>query len=148
MGEAEEIKAFIKNAKEQLTDAEISLQEKRYHLSFLCSALSAENVTSALIIALGKRTSKRHHNWLILTNLTTEVNPKIKPTIQEISKKLHEIEPHIPKLLRYPFRYKERWITPPEYYTEKMAKEALETAKQILKLTLKCLKILKTTPRR
>jgi len=143
MGETEEIKAYVRNAKEQLIDAEISLREKRYHLSFLCSALSAENTTSALIIALGRRTSKRHHNWLILQNLTTEANQKTKKTIQEIAKKLHEIEPHIPKLLRYPFRYKEKWITPPEYYTEEQAKEALEKAKHIQKLTLKCLKTLK-----
>lgn len=143
MAETEEIKAFVKNAKEQLIDAEIGLREKRYHLSFLCSALSAENVTSSLIIALGRRTSKRHRNWLILGNFSAEVNQRIKPIIQEISKKLHDIEPHIPKLLRYPLRYNETWITPPEYYTEKMAKEALEKAKDILKLTLKCLKMLK-----
>lgn len=145
MAETEEINAFLKNAEEQLVDAQISLREKRYHLSFLCSALSAENATSALLIALGRRTSKRHNNWMILGSLASEVEEKIRATIQEISKELHEIEPHIPKILRYPFKYKERWLIPPEYYTHKMAEEALQKAKHILKLTVKCLKKLKTT---
>ncbi|TET63907.1 HEPN domain-containing protein [Candidatus Bathyarchaeota archaeon] len=143
MAETEEIKAFVKNAKEQLIDAKISLREKRYHLSFLCSALSAENVTSALIITLGRRASKRHNNWMILGSLASDVNEEMKTTIQEISIKLHEIEPHIPKLLRYPFRYRERWLIPPEYYTNEMAEEALGKAKHILKLTSTCLKKLK-----
>lgn len=145
MAETDEIKAFIKNAKEQLIDAEVSMHGKRYHLSFLCSALSAENVTSALIIALGRRTSKKHNNWMILGNMASEVDEKLKPTIREISMKLHEIEPHIPKLLRYPFRFKEKWLIPPEYYTKKMAEEALRKAKHILELTLECLKELKIT---
>jgi len=143
MAETEEIKAFIKNAKEQLIDAEVSLRGKRYHLSFLCSALSAENVTSALIVALGRRTSKKHNNWMILGSIAADVNEKMKATVREISIKLHEIEPHIPKLLRYPFRFRERWLIPPEYYTSEMAEEALQKAKHILKLTLECLKELK-----
>lgn len=145
MAETEEIKAFIRNAEEQLIDAEVSLRGERCHLSFLCSALSAENVTSALIIALGRRTSKRHNNWMILGSQVKDVDEKLKATIQEISMKLHEIEPHIPKLLRYPFHYKEKWLIPPEYYTSEMAEEALRNAKQILKLTLRCLKKLKIT---
>jgi AbiV family abortive infection protein len=143
MAETEEIKAFIKNAKEQLIDAEVSLSGKRYHLSFLCSALSAENVTSALIIALGRRTSKKHNNWMTLGRASADVNETMKATVREISVELHEIEPHIPKLLRYPFRFRERWLIPPEYYTSEMAEEALQKAKHILKLTLECLKKLK-----
>lgn len=143
MGETGEIAAFIKNAEEQLLDAQVSLDGKRYHLSFLCSALSAENATSALILAFGRRTSKKHNNWMILGGITADVNEKVKAIILEISKKLHEIEPHIPKLLRYPFRFKERWLIPPEYYTREMAEEALSKAKHILKLTLKCLGKLK-----
>jgi HEPN domain-containing protein len=143
MAETEEIKAFIKNAKEQLIDAEVSLSGKRYHLSFLCSALSAENATSALIIALGRRTSKRHNNWMVLGSIVADVNEEMKATVREISIKLHEIETHIPKLLRYPLRFRERWMIPPEYYTSEMAEEALRKAKHILKLTLGCLKELK-----
>ncbi|MEM2959404.1 MAG: HEPN domain-containing protein [Candidatus Jordarchaeaceae archaeon] len=143
MGEAGEIKAFIGNAKELIIDAEVSLRSERYHLSFLCSALSAENATSALIIALGRRTSKKHNNWMILGNIAKEVNGKLKKTLQEISKKLHEIEPQIPKILRYPFRIGEEWLIPPEYYTRKMAEEALQKAKDILNLTLKILEELK-----
>ena len=137
MAENEEIKAFIKNAKEQMIDAEISLREKRHHLSFLCSSLSAENATSGLIIALGGRTSKKHNNWMILQRLVSE--NEMKPKILKISKMLHEIEPHIPKLLRYPFRYNQKWIIPTEYYTKEMAQQALEKAKQILKITQECL---------
>ena len=143
MAETEEIKAFVKNSKEQLIDAEISLREKRYHLSFLCSALSAENVTSALIIALGRRTSKKHNNWMILGRIAADVNEKMKANIREISKELHEIETHIPKILRYPFRFRERWLIPAEYYTCEMAEEALRKTKHILKLTLECLEQLK-----
>jgi len=145
MAEIGEIRAFIKNAKEQLIDAQISLREKRYHLSFLCSALSAENATSALIIALGRRTSKKHNNWMVLGSIATDADEKMKATVREISIQLHEIEPHIPKLLRYPFRYRERWLIPPEYYTSEMGEEALGKAEHILKLTLKCLKELKIT---
>ncbi|MHA1263426.1 MAG: hypothetical protein ACTSSA_15370 [Candidatus Freyarchaeota archaeon] len=47
MAEAEEVSAFIRNAEEQLVDAEVTLRSGRYHLSFLCSALSAENASSA-----------------------------------------------------------------------------------------------------
>jgi len=119
------------------------LREKRYHLSFLCSALSAENVTSALIIALGRRTSKKHNNWMILGRIASEVNENMKATVREISKELHEVEPHIPKILRYPFRFRERWLIPPEYYTSEMAEEALRKAEHILKLTLECLRELK-----
>ncbi|MEM2135770.1 MAG: HEPN domain-containing protein [Candidatus Jordarchaeaceae archaeon] len=143
MGEAGEIKAFIGNAKELIIDAEVSLRSERYHLSFLCSALSAENATSALIIALGRRTSKKHNNWMILGNIAKEVNGKLKKTLQEISKKLHEIEPQIPKILRYPFRIGEEWLIPPEYYTRKMAEEALQKAKDILNLTLTILEEMK-----
>jgi len=138
MAENEEIKAFIRNAKEQLIDAEISLREKRHHLSFLCSSLSAENATSGLIIALGGRTSKKHNNWMVLGHLASE-DKEMKPRILEVSEMLHEIEPHIPKLLRYPFRYNQKWIIPTEYYTKEMAQQALEKAKQILKITQECL---------
>jgi HEPN domain-containing protein len=140
MGETEEIKAFIRNAEEQLVDAEVGLHAKRYHLSFLCSALSAENATSALIIALGRRTSKKHVNWMILGKTAETADEKIKERLQEISMKLHEIEPDIPKILRYPFRFKEKWLIPQEYYTQEMAEEALQKAKNILELTLNCLK--------
>jgi len=143
MAETEEIKAFVKNAKEQLIDADVSFREKRYHLSFLCSALSAENITSALIIALGRKTSKKHNNWMILGRITADVTDRMKATLQEISKELHEIETHIPKILRYPFRFRERWLIPPEYYTSEMAEEALRKAKHIRKLTLACLEDLK-----
>jgi len=143
MAETEEIKAFVRNSKEQLIDAEVSLREKRYHLSFLCSALSAENVTSALIIALGRRTSKKHNNWMILGRIAADVNESMKATVREISRELHEIEIHIPKILRYPFRFREKWLIPPEYYTSEMAEEALRKAKHILKLTVECLRELK-----
>ena len=143
MAESEEIKAFVRNSKEQLIDADVSFREKRYHLSFLCSALSAENVTSALIIALGRKTSKKHNNWMILGRIAAEVNEEMKANIREISKELHEVEPHIPKILRYPFRFRERWLIPAEYYTCEMAEEALRKTKHILKLTLECLEQLK-----
>lgn len=143
MDETGEIKAFIRNAEEQLIDAEFSLRGERYHLSFLCSALSAENATSALIIALGRRTSKKHNNWMILENIAENANENIKTTLREISIKLHEIEPQILKILRYPFRFGEEWLIPPEYYTQKMAEEALQKARDILKLTLTILEELK-----
>jgi HEPN domain-containing protein len=138
MAEDEEVKAFIRNAREQLVDSEISLREKRNHLSFLCSSLSAENATSGLIIALGGRTSKKHNNWMVLGRLASE-NEEMRQRILEISEMLHEIEPHIPKLLRYPFRYDQKWIIPTEYYTKEMAEQAQEKAKQILRITQECL---------
>jgi len=75
---------------------------------------------------------------MVLGHLASE-DEKMKPKILEISKMLHEIEPHIPKLLRYPFRYNQKWIIPTEYYTKEMAQQALEKAKQILKITQECL---------
>lgn len=140
MAEAEEVNAFIRNAEEQLVDAEVTLRSGRYHLSFLCSALSAENASSALMIVLGRRTSRKHRNWMILGEIHADLSGRLGATVRELSLKLHEIEPHIPKLLRYPFRFKEKWLIPSEYYTKKMAEDALRKAKQILKLTKKCLK--------
>ncbi|MBS7251793.1 MAG: HEPN domain-containing protein [Candidatus Freyarchaeota archaeon] len=143
MGATGEIKAYIRNAKELIIDAEVSLRSERHHLSFLCSALSAENATSALIIALGRRTSKKHNNWMILGNIAKEAKEKLKKTLQEISIKLHQVEPQIPKILHYPFRLGETWLIPQEYYTQKMAEESLQKAKDILNLTLKILEELK-----
>ncbi|MHA1364426.1 MAG: HEPN domain-containing protein [Candidatus Freyarchaeota archaeon] len=126
MAEAEEVNAFIRNAEEQLVDAEVTLRSGRYHLSFLCSALSAENASSALIIVLGRRTSRKHRNWMILGEIHADLSGRLGATVRELSLKL--------------FRFKEKWLIPSEYYTKKMAEDALRKAKQILKLTKKCLK--------
>ena len=109
MVEAGEIKAYAENAREQLIDAEIALREKRHRLSFLCSALSAENAASALIITLGRRVSGRHSNWAVLGSPVTRIDEGLRAMVKEISVRLHRIEPHIRGSCGPPPLHREGW---------------------------------------
>jgi len=119
---------YLESAEEQLKEASLALEHGRNALSVFLSAMSAENVTSALIIALGHRPSKKHRNSMVLHRLS-QTSPELKPGLVELIDVLKKLEPHITKA-RYPIRKGPELFPPSKYYDEKIAREILESARR------------------
>ena len=126
----EEIAAFLKTAQDQLVRAEDDLEDGFYDSCALFSALCTENSTSALILALGSKPSKRHRNWYVL-----KIIPKpneLKETVNDILDILKRVEEHIIRT-RYPLKdEKGRFIVPSQYYDKVKAEGLLKNAKNVL----------------
>lgn len=126
----EEIDALLKTARDQLIRAEHDFKERFYDSCALFSALCAENATSALILALGSKPSKRHRNWYVLRIIP---KPKeLEKSILDILETLKPMEEHIIRA-RYPLKDESgRFIVPSEYYDKEEAEKLLEGAKLVL----------------
>lgn len=126
----EEIDALLKTAQDQLIRAEHDFKEEFYDSCALFSVMCAENSTSALILALGSKPSKRHRNWYVL-----RIIPKpeeLEKSILDVLEVLKPIEEHIIRA-RYPLKDEDgRFIVPSEYYDKEKAEKLLEGAKLVL----------------
>ncbi len=138
--DSKEIDAYIGTARGQLEDAKLALREGRYALSSFLSALSAENASSALIIKLGARPSKKHKNSLVLHRLVPSLPDDLKSVLEEIIESLKSLEPHI-TISRYPVRKGQDLLPPERFYTKEAAEESFSLAEMVLK---RCMEVLKS----
>jgi len=123
-----EAAVYLESAEEQLNEASLALEHGRHALSVFLSAMSAENATSALIIAVGQKPSKKHKNSLVLHRLA-QASPELKPKLMELINVMKKLEPHITKA-RYPIRKGPELLPPSKYYDERTAREILESARK------------------
>ena len=65
-------------------DAELALREGRYALCSFLSASSSESATSALLITLGSKPSRKHRNSLVIYRLLGSVPPDLRQSMLEI----------------------------------------------------------------
>jgi HEPN domain-containing protein len=133
----EEIDALLKTARDQLTRAQHDLKAGFYDSCALFSALSAENSTSALILALGSKPSKRHRNWYVLRIIPKP--KKLENIVNDILETLKPMEHHIIRA-RYPLKDENgKFIVPSEYYRKEAAEELLKNAEKLLEKTEKAI---------
>jgi len=104
----------------------------RHALCVFLSASSAENTTSALIINLGAKPSRKHRNSMVLYKLAPSTPPELQQDLRETIQILRALEPHITKA-RYPILRGLNLLPPSEFYTRETAERALAQAREVLK---------------
>ena len=129
--DSKEAYSYLETAQDQLKDAEFALKEGRFALCAFLSALCAENATSALLIKLGAKPSRKHRNSLILNRLSSTAPPDLQPALREIIGSVKILEPHITKA-RYPIRAGLELLPPSKFYTKETAERALTQARKIV----------------
>jgi len=132
--DSKEAEVYLETAKEQLKDAKLALKEKSYALSVFLSASSAENATSALIITLGAKPSRKHKNSLVIYRLAQNASPEIRSNLMSVAEHLNAIEPHITKA-RYPILKGPELLPPSKFYTRDIAEKILAQAQKVLEKT-------------
>ncbi len=130
--DSKETATYLETAEEQLKDAELAFKEGRYALCALLSASCAENATSALLIAIGAKPSKKHRNSLVLNRLVPTIPSRAQPSMREMIESMKALEPHITKA-RYPIRRGLELSSPSKFYTREIAEKALVQAKKVVK---------------
>jgi len=130
--DSKETVTYFETAEEQLNDAELAFKEGRYALCAFLSASCAENATSALLIALGAKPSKKHRNSLVLNRLVPSVPSRVQSSIREMIESMKTLEPHITKA-RYPIRKGLELSPPSKFYTREIAEKALAQAQKVVK---------------
>lgn len=129
--DSKEAGSYFKTAEDQLKDAHLTFKKGRYALCAFLSASSAENATSALLITLGAKPSKKHINSMVLNRLISSSTHKLQLALKEIIESMKILEPHIIKA-RYPIR-KGLELTPPsEFYTKETAENTLTHAQKVV----------------
>lgn len=129
--DSEEATSYLETAEDQLKDAELAFKERRYALCAFLSASSAENATSALLITLGAKPSKKHRNTLILNRLFSSVTNELQQALKEIIESMKILEPHITKA-RYPIRRGLELLAPSKFYTKETADKTLIHAQKVI----------------
>jgi len=130
--DSKEAAAYLKTAEEQLIDAEMVFKGGRHALCVFLSASSVENATSALIINLGAKPSRKHRNSMVLHKLASSTPPELQQDLREVIEILKALEPHITKA-RYPILRGLDLLPPSEFYTRETAEKALAQAREVLK---------------
>jgi HEPN domain-containing protein len=129
--DSKEAYTYFETAEDQLKDAELAFKGGRYALCAFLSASCAENATSALIIVLGAKPSKKHRNSLVLNKLAQSVPSNLQASLREIVESMKILEPHIIKA-RYPILRGLELYPPSKFYTREKAEEALAQARKII----------------
>lgn len=129
--DSKEATSYYETAEDQLKDAELVFKEGRYALCAFLSASSAENATSALLITLGAKPSKKHRNSIVLNMLVSSATNELQLTLKEIIESMKILEPHITKA-RYPIRRGLELLAPNKFYTREIAEKALNQAQKVL----------------
>jgi len=130
--DSKEAATYLKTAEDQLIDAEMVFKAGRHALCVFLSASSAENTTSALIINLGAKPSRKHRNSMVLYKLAPSTPPELQQDLRETIQILRALEPHITKA-RYPILRGLNLLPPSEFYTRETAERALAQAREVLK---------------
>jgi HEPN domain-containing protein len=129
--DSKEANAYFETAEDQLKGAEVTFKEGSYALCTFLSASSAENATSALLITLGAKPSKKHRNSLVLHKLAQRVTSEMRSSIMEIVESMKTLEPHITKA-RYPILKGWELLPPSRFYTKEIAEEALTKTRKVV----------------
>ena len=129
--DSKEAEVYLEIAKNRIEEAKLALREERHALCVFLSASSAENATSALLIELGAKPSKKHKNSLVIYRIFPRIINQLQPILRNIIELLKSLEPHITKA-RYPIRKGLELIPPHQFYTREDAEKALTHAKQTL----------------
>lgn len=130
--DSKEAVIYFEIAEEQLKDAELAFKEGRHALCAFLSASCAENATSALLVNLGAKPSKKHRNSLVLNRLASSVSPELQSSLREMVESMKILEPHITKA-RYPIRRGLELLPPSKFYTREIAEKALSQAQKTVK---------------
>ena len=130
--DSKEVNAYFETAEEQLKDAELVFRAERYALCAFLSTSCAENATSALLITLGAKPSKKHRNSLVLNRLLQSVTPELQTSLREMIQSMKILEPHITKA-RYPIRHGLELHPPSKFYVRETAEKALAQAQKVIK---------------
>ena len=130
--DSKETATYLETAEEQLKDAQLAFKEGRYALCAFLSASCAENATSALLIAMGAKPSKKHRNSLVLNRLVPSIPSRVQPSMREMIESMKALEPHITKA-RYPIRRGLELSSPSKFYTREIAENALSQARKVVK---------------
>ena len=128
---SKEANAYIETAEDQLKGAELTFREGSYALCAFLSASSAENATSALLITLGAKPSKKHRNSLVMHKLAQRATSEMKSDMMKIIESMKTLEPHITKA-RYPILKGLELLPPSRFYTKDIAEKALVQARKVL----------------
>lgn len=129
--DSKEANTYFEIAQDQLKDAELAFKEGRYALCAFLSASSAENATSALIVTLGAKPSKKHRNSLVLYRLASSATHELQQALREIIESMKILEPNITKA-RYPIRIGIELLPPSKFYTRETAENTLNQAQKVL----------------
>ena len=129
--DSKEANTYFEIAQDQLKEAELAFKEGRYALCSFLSASSAENATSALLITLGAKPSKKHRNSLVLNRLASSATHELQSALREMIESMKTLEPHITKA-RYPIRSGLELLPPSKFYTREIAEKTLTQAQKIV----------------
>lgn len=129
--DSKEATSYLETAEDQLKDAELVFKEGRYALCAFLSASSAENATSALLITLGAKPSKKHRNSMVLNMLVSSATYELQLAMREMIESMKILEPHITKA-RYPIRKGLELLAPSKFYTRETADIALTQAQKVV----------------
>lgn len=137
--DSKERAAYLDSAVAQLEEAKLALEHKRYALAAFLSSLSAESATSALIVFLGSRPSKKHRNSLVLHRLSGAAAEPLRSKLLALIESMKKLEPHVTKA-RYPIRKGIELLPPVKFYSASVAKELFEEAREVMKVVKELLK--------
>ena len=129
--DSKERAAYFDSALAQLEEAKLALEHERYALTAFLSAMSAESATSALIVFLGSRPSKKHRNSLVLHRLSGAAEEPLKSRLLALIESMKKLEPHITKA-RYPMRKGTELLPPVKFYSANIAKVLFEEACKVM----------------
>jgi HEPN domain-containing protein len=129
--DSKEATSYLETAEDQLKDAELAFKEGRYALCAFLSASSAENATSALLITLGAKPSRKHRNSMVLNVLVSSATHELQLAMREMIESMKILEPHITKA-RYPIRKGLELLAPSKFYTRETADIALTQAQKVV----------------
>ncbi len=132
--------AYLESARDQLKDARRAFEDRSYASCAFFAAQSAENATSSLILALGATPSKKHRNSLVLAKLLASLSENQQEGVSGIVERMRRLEMHVTRA-RYPIRKGTQLLPPSKYYTEGMARRALDDAAAVLRLVEQALKV-------
>lgn len=123
--------AYFDSAVAQLEEAKLALEHKRYALTSFLSAMSAESATSALIVFLGSRPSKKHRNSLVLHRLLSSAEEPLRSKLLALIESMKKLEPHITKA-RYPIRKGAELLPPVKFYSATIARGLFKEACEVM----------------
>ena len=129
--DSKERAAYFDSSVAQLEEAKLALEHKRYALAAFLSAMSAESATSALIVFLGSRPSKKHRNSLVLHRLSGVMGEPSRSRLLALIESMKKLEPHITKA-RYPVRKGTELLPPVKFYSASIARELFGEACKVM----------------
>lgn len=137
--DSKEAVAHFELARTQLKNAETVFELKIYSLCAFLSASSAENSTSAFLINLGAKPSKKHRNSLVLYRLAQNITNH-QENLMYMVEFMKELEPHITRA-RYPILRGSELLPPDKVYTREEAEKLLVDAQKVFELVKELLKM-------